>query len=340
MIRQLGHGENKYSIYHGIDSGLKPKDLCLIPQRLAIALQEDGWWVRSMIPWVKRSPMPESVTDRPTNALEYILMLTKDSRYFFDMEAVRMGFADDRMGNPGGGGQWARDCPYPDRRMDQQSGLQRGIWNEDGKHTGRAFRNSDLWFASIAPPHGLVGMGDELVGLDVTSDPTKFAHFATFPRALVEPLVKCSTSEAGVCSKCGKQWTRRVEKTTIGGIYKVGAKAVGHYGGQGTSTSTLGSILPHNQRAPKTNTLGWTATCTCTAEAVPATVVDPFAGSLTTLAVARDLGRRSVGIELSESYCEMGVKHRILGAPYKPESVPLALLEEPAQTRQMRMEEE
>lgn len=68
---------------------LKPKDLCLIPFRVAIAAQEDGWWVRSDIIWSKPNPMPESVTDRPTNSHEYILMLTKSAKYYWDAEAVR-----------------------------------------------------------------------------------------------------------------------------------------------------------------------------------------------------------------------------------------------------------
>ncbi|GAI30618.1 unnamed protein product, partial [marine sediment metagenome] len=80
------HGDRKDAGIYPLDrgnvsmlraSGLKPKDLCLIPFRIAIACQEDGWWVRSVIIWSKSNPMPESVTDRPTESHEYILMLTK-----------------------------------------------------------------------------------------------------------------------------------------------------------------------------------------------------------------------------------------------------------------------
>ncbi len=70
---------------------LKAKDLCLIPQRLAIAFQDAGWWARSIIIWSKSNPMPESVTDRPTESHEYILMLTKSARYYWDASAVREG---------------------------------------------------------------------------------------------------------------------------------------------------------------------------------------------------------------------------------------------------------
>lgn len=69
--------------------GLKAKNLCLIPSRVALAAQADGWWVRSMIVWAKPNPMPESVTDRPTDAYEHIIMLTKSERYYWDQEAVK-----------------------------------------------------------------------------------------------------------------------------------------------------------------------------------------------------------------------------------------------------------
>lgn len=72
-----------------IGGAVKAKDLCMIPQRLAIALQEDGWWVRSLLPWVKRNGMPESITDRPATAVEYVTLLTKSERYRYDAEAVR-----------------------------------------------------------------------------------------------------------------------------------------------------------------------------------------------------------------------------------------------------------
>ncbi len=76
------------------DTGLKPKDLCMIPARVALALQDDGWWLRSQIVWAKRAPMPESVTDRPTSAWESIFLLTKSARYFYDAEAVEEGQAE------------------------------------------------------------------------------------------------------------------------------------------------------------------------------------------------------------------------------------------------------
>ncbi len=86
----LGTGQGRAS--HGHDKrrcGLKPKDLVGIPWRVAFALQDDGWWLRSDIVWSKPNPMPESVTDRPTRAHEYVFLLTKSARYFYDAAAVR-----------------------------------------------------------------------------------------------------------------------------------------------------------------------------------------------------------------------------------------------------------
>ena len=74
---------------HGCAAGLKPKDLVGIPWRVAFALQADGWYLRSDIIWAKPNPMPESVTDRPTKAHEYLFLLSKSPRYYFDADAVR-----------------------------------------------------------------------------------------------------------------------------------------------------------------------------------------------------------------------------------------------------------
>ena len=73
----------------------KPKDLMLMPARVALALQADGWWVRSEVIWHKPNPMPESVTDRPTNAHEKVFLLTKSAKYFYDAEAVRVPHVSD-----------------------------------------------------------------------------------------------------------------------------------------------------------------------------------------------------------------------------------------------------
>ena len=186
--------------------GLKPKDLIGMPWRLALALQADGWWLRSAIPWVKHSAMPESATDRPGTALEYMFLLTKKARYFWDGEAVRQKAAPATH---------ARD-KYS--RILENDGPQsvRHDHETQVSEAGRNWRNADLWFESIKSPHGLVGVGDELVGLDVNPQGYSEAHYATFPERLVSPCLKAGTSLKGCCPECGKAWGRVVERTSTG----------------------------------------------------------------------------------------------------------------------------
>jgi DNA modification methylase len=137
-------------------TGLKHKDLIGIPWRVAFALQADGWYLRQDIIWHKPNPMPESVTDRCTKAHEYIFLLTKSDRYYFDAEAVK------------------EPAAQPDRvRADRFGGNKyvEGVKHSDGSvFTGSAQRNRrSVW--------------------TVTPKPFKGAHFATFPPALVEPCI-------------------------------------------------------------------------------------------------------------------------------------------------------
>lgn len=86
--------DKPFSTVQGV---LKPKDLVMMPHRIAIALQEDGWWVRSDIIWAKPNPMPSSVKDRPTPAKEYVFLLTKSERYWYDGEAIREPLAESSI---------------------------------------------------------------------------------------------------------------------------------------------------------------------------------------------------------------------------------------------------
>ena len=139
----------------------------------------------------------------------------------------------------------------------------------------------------------------------INPQPFPDAHFATFPEALVEPLIKCSTSDKGVCPECGGQWARVIDSERI---------------------ATRPTDTPYKDTAPEANkdhgrhvrestTLGWRPTCACHGDGfgecppyIPATVLDPFLGSGTTLLVARKLGRNGIGIELSSSYADMARK--------------------------------
>jgi DNA modification methylase len=119
-------------------SGLKPKDLCMMPSRLALALQADGWYLRSEIVWHKPNPMPESVTDRPTKAHEMIYLLAKQERYFYDAEAIREPHIDINHPNRGNGEQsitkglnqgWhGNGFPITQRNYDPRGRNKRSVW--------------------------------------------------------------------------------------------------------------------------------------------------------------------------------------------------------------------
>lgn len=182
--------------------GYKAKDLMMLPARVAIALQQDGWYLRSQIPWLKRNSMPESVTDRPATAVEYVFLLSKSARYYWDADAVRQPHQDaagppSRFGNIGANGDMVRTtfALKPGARQ----------YNPNGRN----LRNADFFFQSW---QGLLTEDDEPLALIVNPAPLKMAHFASFPTKLVEPMVKASTSEKGECPECGKAWVRVVER--------------------------------------------------------------------------------------------------------------------------------
>lgn len=147
--------------------GMKPKDLVGIPWMLAFALRADGWYLRQDIVWAKPNPMPESVTDRCTKSHEYLFLLSKSGRYFYDAEAIKEPFADARNGNPGSY-KWT----YGEVGLQQKGGLHNGDgqvsgWNVDGSKKGRNRRS--VW--------------------TLATEPFPEAHFATFPQKLVEPCI-------------------------------------------------------------------------------------------------------------------------------------------------------
>jgi site-specific DNA-methyltransferase (adenine-specific) len=161
-------------------AGLKPKDLCGIPWRVAFALQADGWWLRQDIIWHKPNPMPESVRDRCTKAHEYVFLLTKSERYFYDADAVK------EAGSTSSAAAWYRKnavrnekpagASTLDGNLSHQSGLRRPGWQQvNATEQGRNRRS--VW--------------------TITTKPYSGAHFAVMPAALVEPCIKAGCPEGG-----------------------------------------------------------------------------------------------------------------------------------------------
>ncbi len=189
-VRRVLRSDGTCWLNYGDAYGLKPKDLMMMPARLALALQSDGWWLRSEIVWSKPNPMPESVTDRPTSAHEKVFLLTKSAKYFYDAEAVRkpVQVLETRGFRPG---VYAGRRASNPRKTDKQRGHSRrhagfnGRWDEMSKAEQEAMGANlrNVWTIST------FGYPE--------------AHFATFPPALVEPCIKAGTSEEGCCAACG-----------------------------------------------------------------------------------------------------------------------------------------
>lgn len=216
-----------------LGDSFKDKQLLGIPWRVALALQADGWYLRSAMPWVKASAMPESVRDRPTNAHEYVFLLAKSKKYYWDSEAIRQRAAYDGR---------------KDTRMKGSIKYQTGVVPEQSAHTvhvqgqerwpnrledgsaGRNYRTSDLFNASLdlaiqeqrahlahlehVRDNGGILLDEDgaPVALKVNTAGFKGAHFAVFPPGLVEPFVKAGTSERGCCEACKAPWVRVVER--------------------------------------------------------------------------------------------------------------------------------
>jgi DNA modification methylase len=281
--------------------GIAAKNLIGIPWRVAFALQADGWYLRSDIIWHKPNPMPESVTDRPTKAHEYLFLLAKSERYFYDAEAIRESMAEgsaERYAYAFGG---AKSEALAEANKDGIGVRTRPIGDRE---PGAGRNKRSVW--------------------TVTTVPFKGAHFAVFPPKLIEPCVKAGTSERGCCPECGAPWERITESERIptrpGNRSKVYAAEAMVLHPDSPYQSHHGDIC--GNRDPKrhttaTKTVGWQPSCSCPPhDPVPCLVFDPFNGSGTTGVVATGLGRSYVGTDLNRAYLDMA--DRRISRPHAP----------------------
>jgi DNA modification methylase len=211
---------------------IKSKDLVGIPWRVAFALQADGWWLRQDIIWHKPNPMPESVRDRCTKAHEYVFLLTKSERYYYDAEAVSEPVAVSttaRLSQPSlplqaGSDRVPGKTNGPMKAVGPRFGGNKFGDSDDPKH---ATKSGNVYQIPDAN-----GRRNRRSVWTVTTKPYSGAHFATMPPDLVEPCILAGCPEGG-------------------------------------------------------------------------TVLDPFTGSGTTLAVAAELGRSGIGCELNPQYIQL-----------------------------------
>jgi len=315
-----------------VPTGFKPKDLVPIPWMVAMALQADGWWLRSDIIWQKVNCMPESVRDRPTTSHEYIFLLAKSRKYYYDQDAIREPHKPEALG------RYEYEFWPEGTKEAEGAGRPDGAPNTGGMKSphplGRNKRT--VWAIPTRPYHG--------------------AHYAVFPPDLVEPMILAGTSAKGCCPKCGAPWERIVTKGEpiqqhwAPGTQKKINKVWGKYGE--SSIMETGFIRPNI-------TIGWRPTCRCSGltlikdpprppytddpyeETVhtlrmnkwlehwegfvgdglrslyeaepkaPCVVLDPFAGSGTVGEVAIKHNRRAILIELSETYCRENIIPRL-----------------------------
>jgi len=201
-----------------IPRGLKPKDLVGIPWRVAFALQTDGWYLRQDIVWSKMNSMPESVTDRCCKSHEYVFLLSKSQKYYFDYKAImEKANYDGRHDTIMKGSEKYANGFVPNTSPQTLAVKGHERWPSKTEDGTQLRNKRSVW--------------------EITAEPYRDAHFATFPTALIQPMVLAGCP--------------------IGGV-----------------------------------------------------VLDPFAGSGTTLEVAKSLNRKSIGIELNPKYCEL-IKKRV-----------------------------
>ena len=169
-------------------TGLKPKDMVGIPWAVAFALRDDGWYLRSDIIWAKPNPMPESVTDRPTKAHEYLFLLAKSEHYYYNAAAIREPYAESTLTQfeQPYTGLGLKD--YAAAGVQNPSDIKRRITDKQRGHSRRHAGFNDRWDAMPKDEQQQEGANKRTVWA-VAPQPYSGAHFATMPEALIEPCI-------------------------------------------------------------------------------------------------------------------------------------------------------
>lgn len=270
----------------------------LIPTAVAMALRADGWRVVQDIIWYSPNKMPESVQNRCTKSHEHIFLLAKGTGYYYDAVAIQ---------EPAKSKYKSSDfIPNSDKDKigDRSSATQASRNGRDNILRQDDVNKRDVW---VVPTQGYSG-----------------AHFAAFSPKLITPCILAGTSEYGCCAACGRPYERVVSKVASrvpgGDRNQPGDCGASPRKDRDRSFPSQRNGLPGSGSTLDTavtsrETVGWTKSCACrTDEVEPCVVLDPFSGSGTTVATSLQLGRRGVGIDLSETYIRENAVPRIEAA--------------------------
>lgn len=291
------------------------KQLGMVPARVAIALQEDGWILRNDIIWAKGlsfcptysgSVMPESIQDRAVWAHEHLYHFALNDKYFYDIEGCKEPYAASTLAEARQAYAGKATKDYEQALAQNPSDSKRRILASVAAGSGRNLRN--VWV--------------------IPKEPLKEAHFAAFPTKLVEPVIRLGTSAHGVCPICFNPYIRVTHKEEIPDHVVEAFRAA-----RLRSTGDTGRTDGYTARKPNFRRRilgeGWMATCEhVDAKPIPATVLDPFNGSGRAGIVAKRLGRSYIGIDASAEYC--AIARRVLGL-----AEPVSVTEPPILTGEM-----
>lgn len=291
-----------------------------------MALQADGWYLRQTICWNKPNPMPESVRDRCTKAHEYVFLLSKSPRYYYDAEAISEPAVQNEFRPTFRGGAYIGGSTFDNSGAGGYSTDTGNVRIPNQRRNRRS-----VW--------------------TIASEPSSLGHFALMPSALAELCIKAGTSARGCCPTCGAPWVRETEPDLFPNesrpqgkrameIYRASALTEDHLrairacgvsdtgkalittDGAGRNAEAVQALAGEARAVLKgyyrefligsaTKATGWSPSCACPAHMPqPCTVLDPFGGAGTTGMVADRLGRHAVLIELSPAYAGM-IRRRI-----------------------------
>jgi DNA modification methylase len=253
--------------------GAPAKGLLCAPERLLLAMMDDGWIVRGKVIWDKPNPLPNSVADRLNLTYEVVYFLVRSPRYFFDLDAIR----EPHRSRTGGGGAPLGQTPTwaGPLASGSQDGLRRARPEGQpghplGKNPGSVWR---------VPTFGFRG-----------------PHFATFPPALIRRPILASCPEA-ICTRCGLPWKRRVSVMRL--PVSPASKAPKPNDRQ---------VMRFNERWHTVRRVGELIACGCGAPTLPGVVLDPFMGAGTVGLVAEQLKRDWLGVEISPQFRELALE--------------------------------